>query len=246
VKSKIMIGFLIIAFLISLNPDFHLSILGDTQSLNHEFICVNEGQGLSAVDVLESTGQHHHFLRLLLEHDEEGYEILTNPILSDKTIWAPSDNAFEAIEEELNQLTSEEIKAILGYHISPPLSRPNGLYPIITFDYMKDNHPVTYRTRTGVLTTSDQRITSTYEEGVYKIENATLLDTGYCLEAGSVFMIDQVMTEVEPPSFITKLGYRTVRILFYEDIRFTIYSVGGSLIIGSIVAFVVSKKMKKE
>ncbi len=29
---------------------------------------------LSAIDVLESTGQHSTFLRLLAEHDEEGYD----------------------------------------------------------------------------------------------------------------------------------------------------------------------------
>lgn len=221
-------------------------VLNYALAVNHTFICVNEGEGLSTIDVLESTGQHTRFLELLMTHDQEGYEILTSPELSDKTIWAPIDAAFETIEMQLNQLSSSEIKEVLGYHISPPLSQPNGVYPIITFEYLRENGSVTYRTRTGVLTESDQRITSTYQEGVYKIENATLLDTAYCNQAGSIFLIDQVITDVEPPSFFTKLGYRAVRILFYEDIRFTIYAVGAGVMIGPIVSFIISKYKKKK
>lgn len=242
IKTKITIIFVMIfVFTIGLN----VSILASTDQDNTQFICQDEGTGLSALDVLEITGQHATFLSLLEEHDQEGYDILADPLLADKTIWAPIDSAFEQIEDALESLSSEEIKEILGYHISPPLSRPNGEYPIITFDYIRENKSVTYRTRTGVLTGSDQRITSTYEDEVYKIENATILSNARCTQAGSVFSIDQVITNVDHPSWFTKIGYQTVRILFYDDIRFVIYSTVGSLMIGTITAFMISKRKRK-
>ncbi len=242
-KTKITLLFaMVLALAIGLmNP-----ILATSNQDSSEFICQDEGRGLSAIDVLESTGQHSTFLHLLAEHDEEGYDILTSPILSDKTIWAPVDSAFEQIENELESMNSEDIKEILGYHISPPLSRPNGEYPIITFDYIKDKGSVTYRTRTGVLTGSDQRITSTYDSGVYMLENATILSTALCTQAGSVFSIDQVITNVDHPSWFAKVGYRTVRVLFYDDIRFVIYPTVGAVTIGSITAYILSRKNRKE
>lgn len=117
-----------------------------------------------------------------------------------------------------------------GYHISPPLNRSNGEYPIINFDYIRESKSVTYRTRTVVLTGSDQRITSTYEYDVYTVENATILSNAHCTQEGSVFSIDQVITNVDYPSWFTKLGYQTARILFYDDIRFVIYSTLGSAV----------------
>ena len=51
-----------------------------------QFICENSGAGLSAVDVLSATGEHDVFLEYLSEFDPEGYQILTDPELSDKTI----------------------------------------------------------------------------------------------------------------------------------------------------------------
>jgi uncharacterized surface protein with fasciclin (FAS1) repeats len=243
IKTKITIIFVMIfVFTIGLN----VSILESSDQDNTQFICQDEGTGLSAIDVLEITGQHATFLSLLEEHDQEGYDILADPLLADKTIWAPIDSAFEQIEDALESLSSEEIKEILGYHISPPLSRPNGEYPIITFDYIRKNKSVTYRTRTGVLTGSDQRITSTYEDEVYKIENATILSNARCTQAGSVFSIDQVITNADHPSWFTKLGYQTVRILLYDDIRFVIYSTLGAVMIGTITAFMISRRKRKE
>jgi uncharacterized surface protein with fasciclin (FAS1) repeats len=96
-----------------------------------EIGCIDSSNTLSLVEVLEQTGHHSTFLQLLQEHDKEGYDILTDPDLSDKTIWAPTDEAFAMISQEIDELSSLEIKKILGYHISPPQSRPNGEYPII-------------------------------------------------------------------------------------------------------------------
>lgn len=100
------------------------------------------------------------------------------------------------------------------------------------------------------MTGSDQRITSTYEFDVYKIENATILSNARCTQAGSVFSIDQVITNVDHPSWLTKLGYQTVRILFYDDFRFVIYSTLGSavggVLIWRIATSIISRKNRKE
>lgn len=76
-----------------------------------EFICPDEGAGLSAVDVLQSTGEHDVFLDYLSEYDPEGYEILTDPAASDKTIWAPTDAAFAKLGEAPESASPEEILA---------------------------------------------------------------------------------------------------------------------------------------
>jgi uncharacterized surface protein with fasciclin (FAS1) repeats len=243
IKVKIAALFVM---LVALTTGLGFSMTASSNQDDTEFVCQEGGTGSSAIDVLEATGQHSTFLRLLEEHDQEGYDILADPMLADKTIRAPVDSAFEQIGDTLESLSPEEIKEILGYHISPPLSRPNGQYPIITFDYIRERGSVTYRTRTGVLTGSDQRITSTYHDGVYMIENATILTTARCTQAGSVFSIDQVITHVDHPSWFTKLGYRTVRVLFYEDIRFVIYSTAGGVMFGSVIALIVSKRKRKE
>lgn len=235
---------LLMPIIASFKPN-SISLDNSNQNIS-EFICIDGANGISAIDALEASGNHSIFLSLLAEYDEEAYNILDDPILADKTIWAPIDAAFDEVEDALADMDSEQIKIILGYHISPPLSRPNGNYPIITFDYMRENGTVTYRTRTGVLTGSDQRITSTYDEGIYKIESATILASAYCTQAGSVFSIDEVIMHVEHPSWLTKLGYQTIRILFYDDIRFVIYSTVGSTSIGIMTAYLISRKKQKE
>lgn len=211
-----------------------------------EFVCENEGEGMSAIDALEASGHHSVFLQLLEEHDPEGYGILADPALADKTIWAPVDDALDQLKEEWVSISSEDIKKILGFHISPPLSRPNGVYPIITFDYLAEKESIVYRTRTGVLTGTEQRITSTYENGVYKIQDITILNQARCTQAGSVFSINGVITDVALPSWWVKLGYQLERTLLYDDIRFVIYSTFGGLVFGSILALLVSKRKRKE
>ena len=89
-----------------------------------EFICENSGAGLSAVDVLSATGDHEVFLDYLREYDPEGYQILTDPAASDKTIWAPTDAAFAKLGDAPESASPEEIKAVLGYHITPPRRTP--------------------------------------------------------------------------------------------------------------------------
>lgn len=209
---------------------------------NQQIGCIDNTNSLSLIDVLEQTGQHSTFIRLLQEHDMEGYLILTDPSLSDKTIWAPNDDAFMKIASTLTELSSLDIKKILGYHISPPQSRPNGEYPIVTFTYLEENPNDVFRTRTGVLTGSDQRLTLSLREDGYYIEEANIEMTMWCAMAGSVFSITSVITEVEPPSPLTFIGYRLVRILFYEDIRFTIYATTAGLILGTVISVVIRKK----
>ena len=209
------------------------------------FACEDGGAGLSVVDVLQTTGEHDTFLDLFGRYDPEGFAILADPELADKTVWAPTDTAFEAIRDELSASSDEEIEAILGYHVSPPRRSPGGAYPIVTPQFLADAGRLTHRTRTGVLRASEQRTRTSVADGVLRIEGARILGTAWCTEAGSVFSIDAVITDVATPSALARAGYRLVRILFYDDVRFVIYSTVGAVLIGTIVARVVVSRSRR-
>ena len=162
---SVIIGILVVA-------GFDTSVAADTQAV--EFVCPDSGVGLSAVDVLRATGEHDVFLDHLREYDPEGYEILTDPAASDKTIWAPTDAAFAKLGDAPDSASPEDIKAVLGYHITPPRRTVEGDYPIITFDYLADGGQIIHQTRTGILTSSDQRVRTTVEDGVYPVERIPL------------------------------------------------------------------------
>lgn len=175
------------------------------------FICEDSGEGLSAVDVLSATGVHDQFLGYLKAYDPEGYEILTDPAKSDKTIWAPTDAAFAALGDAPQSATPDEIKAVLGFHITPPRRTAEGDYPIITFDYLADGGQIIHQTRTGILTGSDQRVRTRVENGIFTVQEVQIGHTAWCTQAGSIFSIDQVITEVAAPSWFE----RTLGMIIY-------------------------------
>ncbi len=181
-----------------------------------EFICPDGGAGLSAVDGLQATGEHDVFLDYLREYDPEGYEILTDPAASDKTIWAPTDAAFAKLGDAPESASPEEIKAVLGYHITPPRRTPEGDYPIVTFEYLADGGQIIHQTRTGILTESDQRVRTTVEDGVYTVEGISLSPTAWCTQAGSIFSIDTVITEVATPSWFEQVLSQAIYVVFFQ------------------------------
>jgi len=181
-----------------ISPIMITSASGSTEGV--QFICENSGEGLSAVDVLSATGDHDVFLDYLREYDPEGYEILTDPALSDKTIWAPTDEAFEKLGDDPDNASQEEIKAVLGFHITPPRRTPEGPYPIVTFEYLADGGQIVHQTRTGILTESDQRVRTKVEDGIFTVQDVRIGSTAWCTQAGSIFSIDEVITEVATPS----------------------------------------------
>jgi len=174
------------------------------------------------------TGDHTTFLDLFSRYDPEGFAILSNAELADKTVWAPTDAAFLAVGGDLSTMADEEIAAVLGCHVSPPRRAPGGSYPIVTPEFLVSAEQMNHRTRTGVLTTSDQRTRTSVADGVLMIGNARILGTAWCTEAGSVISIDTVIMDVAPPSVLIWTIHRIVRILFYDDIRFVIYSTVGA------------------
>lgn len=214
--------------------------------LEYKFICENEGSGPSAVDVLRATGIHNTFLELLSRYDPQAFTILSDPQLADKTVWAPADAAFKAIEESLSSMSDEAIKSILGYHISPPRRTPWGSYPLVTPQFLFDAGRMNHRTRTGVLTGSDQRIDSSVVDGFLMIEDAIIMDTAWCTEAGSVFSLESVIMSVAKPSVAERMFNRTIRILFYDDIRFFIYSTVFATTVGLFISHVVGKRLKQK
>jgi uncharacterized surface protein with fasciclin (FAS1) repeats len=196
----------------------------------YEFVCDDGGRGASVVDVLRATGEHETFLDLFSQHDPEGFEILSDPVLSDKTVWAPTDAAFSALGDAVSALSNAEIKAVLGYHITPPRRTPEGPYPIITPEYLLDGGEVVHQTRTGILTGSDQRVRTRATEGVLTVEDSTIASTSWCTQTGSVFSIDAVITDASAPS----LAERVIYTLFFKSPILTLTGLG-VLVAGVIV-----------
>ena len=213
---------------------------------SYEFICPTDPSALTPISVLAETGKHDVFLELFEKYDPEGFAILSDPLLADKTVWAPEDSAFESITGDLENLNAAEIKEVLGYHISPPRSDPSGAYPVLTPSFLAESGELKHRTRTGVLTGSDQRTLTSTQGSILVIEGIEILQTSWCVAAGSVFSINEVILDVEPPGFIEKTYNQLIRILFYDDIRFFIYSLGGSLVIGAGVSLVLGRIKKRK
>lgn len=196
----------------------------------YAFVCENEGRGLSIVDVLQASGDHGTFLRLLGEHDPEGLAILADPELADKTVWAPTDAAFSAIAETLSSLSEDEITDVLGYHVTPPRRTPEGPYPIVTPRFLADGGEVVHQTRTGILTGSDQRVRTRVDGGVLTVEDAVILPTAWCTQTGSVFSIDRVIVDASPPSLVERVIYA----VFFRYPFVSLFGLG-AVVAGSIL-----------
>lgn len=211
---------------------------GETQ-----FICPDSGAGLSAVDVLQATGDHDAFLDYLREFDPEGYEILTDPAASDKTIWAPTDSAFAKLGDDPQSASPDEIKAVLGYHITPPRRTPEGDYPIVTFEYLSDGGQIIHQTRTGILTESDQRVRTKVEDGVYTVEGIPLGPTAWCTQAGSIFSIDTVITDVATPSWFERVLGQAIYVVFFQNpLISALVALGLVAFIGFLIVRVVRRR----
>ena len=179
----------------------------------YEFVCENDGVGLSIVDVLRATGQHGTFLDVLTRYDPDGFAILSDPELADKTVWAPTDAAFSEVDGSLSPLSDVEIKAVLGYHITPPRRTPEGPYPIITPQFLSEGGETVHQTRTGILTGSDQRVRTRAIDGVLTVQDSLILPTSWCTQTGSVFSIGTVIMDVAPPSPVE----RAIAFVFFEN-----------------------------
>jgi uncharacterized surface protein with fasciclin (FAS1) repeats len=200
------------------------------RSAGYAFVCENEGLGLSIVDVLRATGEHGTFLRLTLEHDPEGFAILADPELADKTVWAPTDAAFAEIAETLSSLSEGEIRRVLGYHVTPPRRTPEGPYPIVTPQFLAEGGEVVHQTRTGILTGSDQRVRTRVDDGVLTVAGAVVLPTAWCTQTGSVFSIDAVILDASPPSLVERVVY----VVFFRYPFVSLFGLG-AVVAGSIL-----------
>lgn len=201
------------------------------------FVCENNGLGLSIVDVLQATGEHNTFIDLFSQYDPEGFAILSDPELSDKTVWAPTDVAFLEIIDSLSSLSNEEIKAILGYHITPPRRTPEGPYPIITPEFLAQGVEIIHQTRTGILTGSDQRVRTRVYDGVYTVENSPIMQTSWCTQTGSVFSISKVITSASPSSWLDNVIYSFFNLWY---IYLSVLGIG----VVSVMVFVVRRSKK--
>lgn len=205
----------------------------------YQFLCDDNGRGTSVVDVLRATGEHETFLDLLSQHDPEGFEILTDPVLSDKTVWAPTDAAFSALGDAVSALSDAEIKDVLGYHITPPRRTPEGPYPVITPEYLLDGGEVVHQTRTGILTGSDQRVRTRATDGVLTVQDSTIATTSWCTQTGSVFSIDAVITNASAPS----LAERVIYTLILKSPTLTLTGLG--VLVAGVVALLRRRRTRR-
>jgi hypothetical protein len=88
---------------------------------------------------------------------------------------------------------------------------------------------------------TELRVRSTVVDGELRIEGARILPTAWCAEAGSVFAIDTVLTDVAVPSLPAQVWYRLVRALLYDDVRFVIWPTVGGAAIGIVVSLLVRR-----
>ena len=209
-----------------------------TPAGDYEFVCENEGAGLSILDVLEATGDHGTFLNFFAEFDPEGYAILGDPELADKTVWAPTDAAFAELGDAPSLLSADEITAVLGYHITPPRRTPEGPYPIITPLYLVEGGEVIHQTRTGIVTGSDERVRTTVTDGALKVNNATILPTSWCTQTGSVFSISAVLTEAAAPTFLEQ----AIFVVFFQYPL--VFLIGTIVVVVGIVLFVRARRTR--
>ncbi len=196
----------------------------------YRFVCDDGLRSSSVVDVLRATGEHETFLDLFSRYDLEGFEILSDPVLADKTVWAPTDAAFAALGDAVSALSDPELKAVLGYHITPPRRTPEGPYPIITPEYLLDGGEVVHQTRTGILTGSDQRVRTRANDGVLTVEDSAIAARSWCTQTGSVFSIDAVITDASA----TPLAERVIYTLFFRSPILTLTGLG-VLVAGVVV-----------
>lgn len=219
------------------------AILAESSSTDQvQFVCEDSGTGLSAVDVLQSTGEHNVFLDYFSEYDPEGFAILSDPALSDKTIWAPTNAAFEKLGNAPESASPQEIKALLGYHITPPRRTVEGDYPIITFEYLADGGEIIHQTRTGILTESDQRVRTKFEDGVYTVEGIRIGPTAWCTQAGSIFSIDEVITEVATPNLLEQILGQVIYFVFFQN---PFLSAIIALGLAALVGFLIIRRVRK-
>jgi len=115
----------------------------------------------------------------------------------------------------------------------------------VTPEFLVSAEQMNHRTRTGVLTTSDQRTRTSVADGVLMIDGARILGTAWRTEAGSVFSIDTVIMDVAPSSVLVRTVHRIVRILFYDDIRFVIYSTVGSTVGAALIGHFIRILIKR-
>ena len=154
---------------------------------------------------------------------------------------ARPETAFAALGDAPKALSPEQIKAVLGFHVSPPKRTPEGPYPIITFDYLAENGQVTFQTRTGVLTDSDQRVRATVDNGVYTVEGRGIQPTAWCTQAGSVFAIDEVITDVPVAGWAERTLGLAIYYAFFEYPYLTILA---GLVLMVVVIWLVVRRVR--
>ncbi len=60
-----------------------------------------------------------------------------------------------------------------------------------------------------------------------------------------MFAIDAVITDVAVPSLPAQVGYRLVRALLYDDVRFVIWPTVSGVVIGGVVSAAIRRRRRR-
>ena len=98
-----------------------------------------------------------------------------------------------------------------------------------------------HQTRTGILTDSDQRVTTRFDNGVYTVQESTIRSRAYCTQAGSIFSIDEVITEVAIPGWFERtLGLA----IYYAFFEYPLVTAIIALVLGGLIIWLVLRVIR--
>jgi len=129
--------------------------------------------------------------------------------------------------------------AVLGTGLGGPAAAPAGAQSDDGYRFVCDDGGV------GLHLVDVLRATGEHTTFLALMEDARILPTARCAEAGSVFAIDTVITDVAVPSLPVQAGYRLVRALLYDDVRFVIWPTVGGAAIGIVVSLLVRRSGRR-
>ena len=87
------------------------------------------------------------------------------------------------------------------------------------------------------------RSSTKFEDGRYTVEGVLIGPTAWCTQAGSIFSIDEVITEVATPSWLESVLGSAIYLLFFEYPYVT--ALVGLILVFVVVVIIIRLKRKR-
>ena len=89
-----------------------------------------------------------------------------------------------------------------------------------------------------------QRVRTKVNDGVYTVEEASIMPIAWCTQSGSVFSISQVIVSVRNLSLIERMFNYSIYILFYHEYSYLVLLGIGVGMVGLIV-YVINRRYRQ-